>query len=769
MPQPLAVLLVEDDPNDAELLLRELRRADFDPVWRRVDTEKDYIESLDAELHVILSDYSMPQFDGLRALELLRQRDLEIPFIVVSGTIGEDVAVEAMRAGANDYLMKGHLAKLGPTIRRELNEAENRRARRRAEMALRESEDRYRDIVEHSQALIWTHDLSGRILSLNRTITIVLGYEQATLLKMNIRDLLFSEPENGFDSYIAGIQKSGSAQGTMTVRTASDERLVWEFQNTLRTEGVAFPIVRGMARDVTKQSKAERALRENQMRLAGIVNSAMDAIISVDGDQKIVLFNATAERILGCPAAEAIGQPIDKFIPREFRERHQQHIQNFGETGVTSRSMRSLPVLTALRADGEEFPIEASISQISVAGEKLFTVILRDITERKQLEEQFRQSQKMEAVGRLAGGIAHDFNNLLTAIIGYSQLVQVHLGPASPVSRDIEEIEKAGQRAARLTAQLLAFSRKQVLQPKVLNLNEVISDVDHMLRRLIGEDIDLVANAAPDLGYVKADPGQIEQIILNLAVNARDAMPGGGKLIIETANNEINEGEANSHSDMVPGPYVMLTVSDTGHGMDSETQSHIFEPFFTTKEDGKGTGLGLSTVFGIVTQSGGHIRISSEPGQGATFTIYLPRVNEDATSTRVVAAAESSLQGSELILLVEDDEMVRRFARAAIEKYGYRVLEAADATAALELSRQHAGEINLMLTDMVMPGITGAKLGEQLTRLRPEMKVLYMSGYTDNSIMHEGVLSAGAALLQKPFTPDALARKIREELDANRM
>ncbi len=767
MAQRLRVLLVEDNPHDAELLLRELRRAGFDPVWQRVDSEQAYLDSLSPDIEIILSDYSMPQFDGLRALKLMQEHGLEIPFIVVSGAIGEEVAVEAMRSGASDYLMKGNLAKLGPTIERELNEAENRRARRRAEAALRESEDRHRDLIEHSHDLICTHDLSGRILSVNQTAAELLGYEQETLLTKNIMEILFSGSDNEFDNYIAKLRKTGSAQGTMTVQTRGGEKRVWDYNNTLRTEGVAVPIVRTIAHDVTEQSQAENALRENQARREGIVNSAMDGIISVDSEQKIVLFNAAAERILGCPATEAIGQSIDRFIPQRFREQHKKHIRNFGETGLTLRSMHSFAELTALRADSEQFPIEASISQIEVAGQKLFTVILRDITERKQLEEQFLQSQKMEAIGRLAGGVAHDFNNTLTAIIGYSQLVQAQLDDASPLRHDVEEIEKAGHRAAGLTAQLLAFSRKQVLQPKVLDLNEVISDVDKMLRRLIGEDIDLVTIARPDLGRVKADPGQLEQILLNLAVNSRDAMPRGGKLTIETANIELDEIYASSHADVVPGPYVMLAVSDTGHGLDAETQSHIFEPFFTTKVQGKGTGLGLSTVFGIAKQSGGHVWVYSEPGHGAAFKVYFPRVDEPADTAAAPTKSAESLYGSENILVVEDDEAVRDVSRLALEKYGYTVLEAERGTQALEAFGPLATAIDLVVTDVIMAGMSGPGLVVRLKKLHPDVKVLYVSGYTEEATIHHGVLTEGIAFLQKPFTPDGLVRKVRQLLDQN--
>ena len=767
MAQRLRVLLVEDNPHDAELLLRELRRAGFDPVWQRVDSEHAYVDSLSPDIEIILSDYSMPQFDGLRALKLLQEHDLEIPFIVVSGTIGEEVAVEAMRSGANDYLMKSNLARLGPTIARELQEAENHRARRRAEAALRESEDRHRDLIEHSRDLICTHDLTGRILSVNQTAAELLGYDQETLLSKNIEEILFSGSQNEFDSYVAELQKTGSAQGTMTVQTRGGEKRVWDYNNTLRTEGVSVPIVRGMAHDVTEQSQAEKSLRENQARLAGIVNSAMDAIISVDSDQRIVLFNTAAERILGCPASEAIGQSIERFIPQPFRQQHQQHIRDFGERGVTSRSMRSQRALSGLRADGEEFPIEASISQIEVAGQKLFTVILRDITERTQLEEQLRQSQKMEAIGRLAGGVAHDFNNVLTVIIGYSQLVQAQLDDASPLRHDLEEIETAGHRAAGLTAQLLAFSRKQVLQPRVLDLNEVISDVDKMLRRLIGEDIDLITIARPDLGRVKADPGQIEQILLNLAVNSRDAMPRGGKLTIETADIELDEIYASSHADVVPGPYVMLAVSDTGHGIDAETQSHIFEPFFTTKLPGKGTGLGLSTVFGIVKQSGGHVWVYSEPGHGAAFKVYFPRVDEPADAAAAPTKSIESLYGSENILVVEDDEAVRNVSRVALEKYGYTVLEAGSGAQALEAFGPLATAIDLVMTDVIMAGMSGPALVVHLKELHPDVKVLYVSGYTEEATIHHGVLTEGIAFLQKPFTPDGLARKVRQLLDKN--
>ena len=385
--------------------------------------------------------------------------------------------------------------------------------------------------------------------------------------------------------------------------------------------------------------------------------------------------------------------------------------------------------------------------------------------EKKKLEAQLQQSQKMEAIGTLAGGVAHDFNNLLTTIIGCSDLMMMRIGKDHELRENLEDIRKAGVRAASLTRQLLAFSRKQILEPKVIDLSHVIPDMDKMLRRLIGEDIDLETSLAPDLGRVEADPGQIEQIIMNLAVNARDAMPRGGKLTMETANVDLDEAYARSHMAVTPGPYVMMAISDSGTGMDEETLSKVFDPFFTTKEEGKGTGLGLSTVYGIVKQSKGNIWAYSEPGKGTTFKIYLPRVEKDAVEKEEVEATAESLTGSETILVVEDNEMVRDLAQTILQHYGYSVLTAQDGEEAIKVSKEHDGPIDLILTDVVMPKMSGREVSERLNALRPDMKVLYMSGYTGNAIVHHGVLDREMRFIQKPFTTESLARKVREVLD----
>ncbi len=419
------------------------------------------------------------------------------------------------------------------------------------------------------------------------------------------------------------------------------------------------------------------------------------------------------------------------------------------------------------KKDGTIIDVEIRSHPILLAGKSAELVLADDVTDRKMLEEQFRQAQKMEAVGRLAGGVAHDFNNLLTVINGYSQITLDHLGSTDPLREKIAEIKKAGDRAAGLIRQLLAFSRQQVLAPRVLDLNAVVVGLEKMLRRLIGEDIELVTQAAPALGRVKADAGQIEQVIMNLVVNARDAMSKGGKLVLKTANSELDEDFARQHPPTLPGRYVMLAVSDTGCGMNAETRARIFEPFFTTKEPGKGTGLGLSTVYGIVKQSGGYVWVDSELGQGATFKVYLPRVEESVELTQQAKTGAPLPKGSETVLIVEDDASVRLLARQVLESNGYTVFEASQGEEALLFCKQHNGPINLLLTDAVMPQLSGPELAKQLVPLRPQMKMLFMSAYMDKATVQHDVLDAGMAFLQKPFTPDTLVRKVREVLDGS--
>jgi PAS domain S-box-containing protein len=509
----------------------------------------------------------------------------------------------------------------------------------------------------------------------------------------------------------------------------------------------------------------ERKQSEELIRqLSKAVEQSPAGVVITDTAGAIQYMNRRATELTGYASAEVLGKNPRIFksgttSPAAYRE--------LWETISAGEEWRG--VLQNRRKDGRLWWNAATISPIRDAAGRVthFLAIQQDVTDQRHLEDQFRQAQKMEAVGRLAGGVAHDFNNLLTVISSYSDLLLGDLAAEDPRRADLEEIRKAAGGAATLTRQLLAFSRKQVLEPRVLDLNAVVVGADKMLKRLIGEDIDLVSVLAPDVGAVRADAGQIEQVIMNLAVNARDAMPDGGQLTIETSNVQLDAAYTDQHSAVGPGAYVLLSMTDTGTGMDEHTKAHIFEPFFTTKQQGKGTGLGLATVYGIVKQSGGFIWVYSELGRGTTFKIYFPRVAEPASLPATPAVPES-LGGTETVLLAEDAAAVRAVARAALTLHGYTVLEAADGRTALELGTGHEGPVHLLITDIVMPGMSGRQLADRLTERRPELKVLFVSGYTDEAITRHGILEPGIAFLQKPFTPDSLARKVREVLDAPR-
>ena len=511
----------------------------------------------------------------------------------------------------------------------------------------------------------------------------------------------------------------------------------------------------------------ERRLQASEGRLAAIVRAALDGHVTMDDSGTIVTWNPQAETIFGWPASEVIGRHVaDVIVPPLQRDAHRRGLQHFLKSGEGPILNRRLE-LVAVKRDGTEVAVELAVAPIRLGKSWIFSAFIRDISERNQLEQQLRQAQKMEAVGRLAGGIAHDFNNLLTAIFGYADLLAEDLPPDSAARADVTEIRTAATRASALTRQLLAFSRQQVLQPVVLNLNDVVGDLQNMLQRMLGEDVELQAHFAADLGNTRADQGQLEQVLLNLAVNARDAMPTGGKLTIETANVELDEHYAQAHRPVVSGRYVMVAVSDTGVGIDPATQARIFEPFFTTKEPGKGTGLGLATAYGIVKQSGGYIWVYSELGRGATFKIYLPRV--DAPTTVVAAPQElATVAGTETVLLAEDDPLLLPLARDVLKRLGYTVLEARTAADAVAVAQAHSGIIHLLVSDVVMPGESGLQLARRLLEVRPTLRVLYISGYSDEAIVRHGLLDPGTTFLQKPFSPAVLARKVRELLDAPR-
>ena len=665
------LLVIDDSEEDAELILRELVRQGFDFSHERVDTEGALVAALQKPWDVIISDFSMPQFDGLRAFEVVKQHGSDVPFIFVSGVLGEERAVAAMRAGAKDYVLKGKLERLGPVLSRELAEAESRRQRVEVERALQTEERRYRSIFDSAAVALVELDLSGTKVALDEIST----------------------------------------------RAPVEEHLVEGDELVTRTAGQT-PIL--------------------------AANAAALAMVEADRPEQLVGPLANALR----PGSGSAWVDVLRALVTATGTFQK-------EVRIDTLAGRPIDVLLAFRVPA------------TIADSRNVIMSLTDVTDRNSLERQIRAAQRIEAIGNLAGGIAHDFNNILVVIEGYTNFLLEALPDGDTRRDDARAIQDAAQRAEGLTRQLLAFSRRQVADLKIVNLNRLVQEMDRMLRPLIGEDIGVVTALSEDLGLVEIDPTHVEQIILNLAVNARDAMPMGGKLTIETANARLDESYADTKpSDVPPGDYVMLAVSDNGTGMDEETRLHIFEPFFTTKAPGKGTGLGLSTVYGIVKQAGGFIWVYSEPGQGTTFRIHLPAkaaVRESLVSTRPASVA---LGGTETILIAEDQEAVRTLVRRVLTKAGYTVLEAPDGEQAILAYERHAGPIHAVLTDVVMPTMSGRKLADRLSAIRAGVKVLYMSGYTDNAIVHHGVLEPGVNYIQKPFTPQALLSKLREVLDA---
>jgi two-component system cell cycle sensor histidine kinase/response regulator CckA len=613
-------------------------------------------------------------------------------------------------------------------------------------------------------------DLEGNLIRVNSKMCEIFGYTREELERMTVNDIAHPEDIDKSPEFIQKTLQGEIDRGTFEKRYFHKKGHVvtCEVSSSLVRNAEGSPLYFiSHIHDITERKKAEELLQKEREISLSILENAPYGVALIDKGGAYIYTNPEFTNITGYTLQDV---PTGKdWFQKAFPDPKDR--ERMIEVWKEDRSKGNMI--------NREFSInskDGKINEIDIRSTFLrdgrAVIVLHDITEKrraeeemKSLQEQLRQSQKMEAIGRLAGGIAHDFNNLLTIIKGYSQLSLIELSEDNPLKRNIEHIHTATDRAADLVRQLLAFSRRQILEMKVLDLNTTLANLHNMLRRLIGEDIELTTVLAEDLGRVKTDLGWIEQAIMNLVVNARDAMPSGGKLTIETRNADLDEAYVGGHVGVKPGRYVMLSVSDTGVGMTPEVRERLFEPFFSTKEKDKGTGLGLSTVYGIVKQSGGDIWVYSEPGKGSTFKIYLPRVDEPLEQPREKVLGYELLRGSETILLVEDEEEVRKLAVRVLERQGYKVLAARDGDEALLICERHQDPIHLMLTDVVMPGMNGHELAERLEPLHPRMKVLYMSGYTDNAIVLHGVLVEGVNYIQKPFTVDALTKKVREVLE----
>jgi two-component system cell cycle sensor histidine kinase/response regulator CckA len=624
-----------------------------------------------------------------------------------------------------------------------------------AEQALRESEVRFRDIAEKIREVFWVTDAAKtQMLYISPAYEEIWGRTCASLYEnpMSFLEAIHPDDRERVLARMAS-QASGDYDEVYRILRPDGSRR-WIHDRAFPVHGPGGELVRmvGSAQDITELKQTEQALRESEGRYRSLFESAPDGILVADSQGTYVDVNPSGLSMLGYSRNELIGmKSADILAPKEF-SRVDSALTEIKQ-GVEHRHEWQFR-----RKDGSVF--DADVKATVMADGRILALV-RDASERKRMEEELRQSQKMEAVGRLAGGVAHDFNNELGVILGYTELLMRQAGAAQ--RGKLEQILKATQRATGLTRQLLAFSRKQIVDPKVLDLNARLSDLEKMLGRLIGEDIDLAIIPGADLGQVKADPGQLEQVVMNLCLNARDAMPDGGLLRIETANAELDAGHAAGHEPIAPGHYVMLAISDTGGGIAKEILSKIFEPFFTTKAAGKGTGLGLATVYGIVKQAGGYVWVYSELGQGTTFKIYLPRIDEPAQAPETDETPMPS-KGWETVLLVEDEGPLRAIARELLEEDGYRVIEAAGANEAIEMASRHPEPIHLLVTDVVMPGMNGRALFESLVSARPELRVVYMSGYTDDVIAHRGVFESGTVLLAKPFTALALLGRVRAAL-----
>ncbi|HEU4763454.1 MAG TPA: response regulator [Gemmatimonadales bacterium] len=749
-------MLVEDMASDAELIARALDRAGFAAEIRRVQTEPELTEALRTFAPaLLLTDHSLPRFSAREALRVAARLAPGLPVIVVTGSLDEETAAEYIRAGATDYVVKERLFRLGPAVRRALELAAAHRREATAEA-------RFRALIENGGDVVIIAGADQVARYASPSIYTLLGvrpedyvgkpafrrvhHDDAALAVTLFRDLV-TRPGARVQRELRVLHTDGS----------------WRLVSVTAENRIADPNIGGVVahlRDITDQRRAEEQRLEADRRFRELVGSAPLGICQATVDGRFLLVNRELARILGYesqaelaqrPAAELYADPAERDrLIREAVEDHRPHT-----TKVTWR-----------RRDGSLARIQLTVrAATGLDGTvRYLEAFARDVTTDEKLDEQYRQSQKLEAVGRLAGGVAHDFNNVLTAILGSCDLVTADLPPDAPARGDIAEIRRAGERAVALTRKLLAFSRLRPTAPVPLDVNSIIQDVIAMLRRLLGEDITIDLLLASDLGTARADPGELEQVLMNLAVNARDAMPDGGRLLIETANVQVDDATAARIPDLTPGPYLRLVVSDTGTGIPAGVLEHIFEPFFTTKEMGKGTGLGLATVYGIVRRAGGQVVVETAEGQGTSFLIYLPRITE-SPAARARPDPVTLPRGSETLLVVEDEDAVRRITRRVLQQQGYHVLEAAGGDDAIRIATASPEPIHLLVTDVVMPGMGGRDLAERLRALRPGIRVLYLSGYADDAAVRLGVVEARVAFLEKPYTVAALAQKVREVLD----
>lgn len=891
MKTPLRVLIAEDSADDAELTVRELRRAGYEPAWKRVEVEAEFLAGIKELPDVILSDYSMPHFNGLRAADLLRESGLSIPFILISGTVGEDVAVEAMKHGATDYLLKDRIARLGSAVQRALEQHRLLAERERAERSLA----LFRTLIDRSIDGIEVIDPeTGRFLDINETTCRRLGYSRDEMLAMTVMDIdTVAVSPATWSQHVAEIRRTGFR--TIEGQHQRKDGSIFPIEISVRYVTLDRDYLIAAVRDITERRQAEQALRESERRFREMLENVELIAMTLDKNGEVTFCNDHLLQLTGWKREEVIGKDwFTRFIPQrdkalkslffdniaagtvphhhenpimtkdgrlrqivwnntalrdaaghftglasigedvterkrteqalhESEEKFRQLAENINEVfwmtdpaknqmlyvspayekiwGQSCHSLYASPQnwLASIHPEDRERLLQAAVTKqkrgdydetyriirpdgairwihdrafpISNAAGEVYRLVgtAEDITENRQLEEQFRQSQKMEAFGQLAGGVAHDFNNILAVIQLQAGMLREEQD-LPPAHRDFAtEIEKAAERAANLTRQLLLFSRRQKMQPRELNLNEVVTNITKMLNRILGEDIRMQVRYWPQPLFVHGDAGMLDQILMNLAVNSRDAMPNGGRLTIEVSTMEFDALNVLQSPRARTGTFACLAVTDTGSGIPPEVLPQIFEPFFTTKDVGKGTGLGLATVFGIVQQHHGWIDVHSDVGLGTIFRIYLPLSPANGKTEAPDTGSRSVPGGNETILVVEDELQLRALIKQSLSRLGYQVLEAEHGSKALDLWRRHKNQIHLVITDMVMPGgMSGRELGEKLLHERPDLKIIYTSGYSPDLFAKDFEIREGDNFLTKPFQVHKLAETVRARLDSHK-
>ncbi len=750
MDKPLRLLIVEDSEDDAILLVRELRRGGYDPTFQRVDTPRAMKAALEEQTwDIVISDYSMPRFSVSEALALLKAKGLDVPFVVVSGNIGEEVAVGTMKAGAHDYLMKNNLKRLVAAVERELRDAEARTKHKRSEEDLKASQEYARDIIDSSLDMIIAVDKNRRITEFNRAAQEIFGYELEEVLGEHV-DLLYADTNEGADVHKTTMEKGRLVHEVINKRKNGELFPSLLSASILRDTVGEIVGVMGVSRDITERKQAEEAMQEVGARMRGLVMNLPEGVCLLDADRTLMVVNTAAEEYLEL-LSDAVRpgdvlSRISNFTFQDLLASCEDRIAD--EVVLDSPSERFFEVLAC--------PIAKEITEGG------YVLLIRDVTEARKIAERAEREYRLATVGQLAAGIAHDFNNLLTVMMGVPQILEMRDDMPDAVKEDLRTIHEQGQRAAQLIRQILDFSRSSDAERQLVNLISFLKETVKLMQRTLPASIGIETEFEEGSYTIEANLTQLQQILTNLAVNARDAMPEGGGLRVGLSSLQLPPRGKPPVPKMDPGDWVVWTVADTGAGMEPSVLKQIYEPFFTTKAAGEGTGLGLAQVYGIVKQYGGHIDVESEVGKGTTFRIYLPRVVEEEVGE--LEEIDLPKGRGETVLLVEDQEEVMQIAKSMLEVLNYRVLTASDGEQALTAYDQHPGEIDLILTDMVMPKMSGQELATAFQDKDPGVRILVMSGYQVTELIEEQFPESIVGWLEKPMSLDRVAHAVRAAL-----